>query len=155
MIYYVSKPTSDLLIEYIKTYYETYLDLIRTASGLYEIPRIQQIKKGNYYSQKGLLKPFMLIDPVSVPLDDEAVECVHSELLFDVLIGVDGFDNEKLIEYTECYGDAFISMILSDDRLGDQVYHASIVNIEPFPGGTGVIRYVLLSLEITIETDRS
>ncbi len=155
MTYYVSKATSDLLIAYIKSNYETYLALIRTASGLLEIPRIEQIKKGNDYTQKGLLKPFMLIDPVSTPIDEEAVECIHSELLYDVLIAVDGYDNEQVTEYSECYADAFISMILSNDRLGSQVYHASVVNIESFPGGTGTIRYVLLSLEITVETDRS
>lgn len=155
MTYYVSKPTSDLLIAYIKANYETYLALIRTASELREIPKITVVKKGNDYTNKGLVKPFILVDPVATPIDDEAVGCVHSMFNYDIIIAVDGYDNEQITDYAECYGDAFISMILSNDRLGSQVYHASVKDIEHFPGGTGTIRYVLLNLEITIETDRS
>ena len=155
MTYYVTKPAIDTLKAYIIANYDTYLQLIRIASSYRELPKIVTVEVGNDYDAKGKLKPFVLIDPVGASIDDEGIGCIPTIVTLDVIFAIEGCDSETVTEYSECYADAFVSMFLTDDTLGDGVFHASVKDIEYFPGGTGTIKYVLLNVELTVETDRS
>jgi len=155
MTYYEIKPAIDTLKTYIEANYETYLALIRTASGFRELPKIAKVNVGNDYNEKGRVKPFILIDPVNATIDDEGIGCMETVINIDVLFACEGATPEIITEYTECYADAFVSMVLSNDTLGDGVQHISVRDIAYYPGGTGTVKYVLLNVEVTVETDRS
>lgn len=143
------------LKSYIESNFETYAALLRTAASDSELPAIRNVVIGNDYSRKGLVKPFIMIDPVRMDPEDETVGTVLSELNIDILIAAESFTDEKATKWVTLFADAFQSMILSDDTLGDEFYHASVEDIEFYPGGTGQTKYVLLSVVLSIETDRS
>jgi len=155
MTYYVTKPAIDTLIAYIKANYETYLALIRTASGFRELKKIATVKVGNDYTAKGLVRPCVTVDPVKNTPDDERIGCIPSEIGIEILLTCEASTGELALEYTECYADAFVSMVLSNDTLGGAVQHISVVDIEYYPGGTGTEKRVLLVVELTVKTDRS
>ena len=155
MTYYVTKPAVDNFKAYINANYETYLALIRTASGYRELTRMAKVCIDNDYVGKGRVKPYMILDPSNNTPDDEGSGCIESVLNFDVIIACEGASSEEVTGHSMCYADAFQSMILSDDTLGDTVQHASVVDFEYYTGGVGMIKYVLLNVELTVNTDRS
>lgn len=148
-------PTMTMLKAYILNNFDAFVASIASAVEVSDIPIIQSVEIGNDYTRNGLRKPFVMIDPVRSIPDDETVGIVADDLSFDILIAIDSYTDGEATMWVSLYADAFLSMILSDDTLGDQVSHASIEDREFFPGGTGTTKYVLLNLMISIETDRS
>lgn len=151
--FYVSKPVDDALKEEIENEYQTYLTSIEDASGL-TLRSIETIKYGTDYQAKGLIKPFILIDPRRMDVDDEAVGIVSARFIYDVVFAYDGFDEEDAVVATKLYADAFISMVISDDFFGGNLDHASVKNVEYYPGSSSVGRYAVLELELTLEIER-
>jgi len=113
------------------------------------------VKVGNDYTAKGLVRPCVTVDPVKNTPDDERIGCIPSEIGIEILLTCEASTGELALEYTECYADAFVSMVLSNDTLGGAVQHISVVDIEYYPGGTGTEKRVLLVVELTVKTDRS
>jgi hypothetical protein len=154
MTHYTAWDVMTMLEDYIDSNYETYVALIRTAASDTRVPKVKTVEIGNDYTRKGLTKPFIMIDPVRMNIDDETVGLVVSDFNIDVLIAVESFTDEEATKWATLYGDAFVSMVLSDDTLGDEVAHASVSDIEFYPGGTGNTKYVLLNMVLSIETER-
>lgn len=147
--------TLAMLKQYLLDNYDTYADLLRSAASEPSLPTIKSVEIGNDYTKKGLVKPFIMLDPVRMIVDDEAIGLVNSDLSIDVLVAADSYTDEQASKWVMLYADAFQSMVLSDDTLGDEIAHASVEDIEFYPGGTGTTKYVLLNVVISIETDRS
>lgn len=149
--------TLAMLKQYLLDNYDTYADLLRSAASEPSLPTIKSVEIGNDYTKKGLVKPFIMLDPVRMIIDDEAIGLVNSDLSIDVLFAVESYSytDEQASKWVMLYADAFQSMVLSDDTLGDEIAHASVEDIEFYPGGTGTTKYVLLNVVISIETDRS
>lgn len=155
MTYYTVWDVLTNLQDYVQENFETYAALLRTAATEQKLPKVRSVEIGNDYTRKGLTKPFIMLDPVRMVIDDETVGVVNSDLNIDVLIAVESYTDEQAAKWSALMADSFESMILSDDTLGDVVAHASVTDIEFYPGGIGSTKYVLLSLVLSIETDRS
>jgi len=151
--FYSSKVILDALTDQIDNNYQTYLDLIATASG-YELKSIETVKVGSDYLAKGIEKPFILIDPRRMDVDDETIGLVRGRYLFDIMIAYDGFEEEDAVYAVQLYADAFISMVISDDYFTSTVDHASVNSVEYYPGSSFMARYAVLELEIELDIER-
>lgn len=153
MIFYASKPITDALKTEIASNYQTYLSEIESKAKM-SLKSLQDVKVGVDYQSKRLEKPFCLIDPKRLDIDDEAVGIVNAVYGFDVVFAFDGFDEEDAATAIQLYADAFVSMVQSDDFFGGKVDHATVPNIEYYPGASSVARYAILELDITLEIER-
>ena len=151
--FYVSKVVIDALQAQITANFQTYLDLIATASG-YELKEIETVKIGSDYASKGIDKPFILIDPRRMDVDDEAIGLVRGTYIFDIMIAYDGFDEEDAVYAVQLYADAFISMVISDDYFTNTVDHASVNSVEYYPGSSYMTRYAVLEFQIELDIER-
>lgn len=153
MIFNASKPILDALIATIQANYNNYLFALASAESL-TAKGIAAVKVGIDYQAKGIAKPFMLIEPTAMEIEDESVGVVGAKLLFDVAIMIDGLQESDAIYLSCLYADAFVGMVTSDDFLDGAVTHASVPRIEYFPGGSTTQRVVLLTVEILLEEER-
>lgn len=154
MIYYVSKAVNDILLSYLKTSYQTYLDAISEESGVTLLPLTSVEIGGPSTMEKMHRKPYMIIEPVSEEIDDQLPGVVEAVIRYDILIEAEGGQEEKALTNVGLYKDALVSSVLSDDTLGGEVIHASVTSIEQFPGGSGQSKYILASLQITVGQGR-
>lgn len=154
MTFYVSKPTTDALIAYIEANFQTYLDLVATASAVTLAPLTNVDRGGADFESKHHLMPFCLIEPLGMEISDELPTYVEIVLRYDILLAVDGFQESDALTLLECYQDAFVAMTLSDDTLSGAVDHISVKNIEQFPGGSGTTKYAILAVEVTVTQGR-
>jgi hypothetical protein len=152
-MFYVGKPITDALVAEIEDNFNTKLQEIADVSKTILEPIIT-IKIGADYASTGLEKPAIIIDPVSLAIEDEAVGIISAIKTFEIVIIVDGFAEDDAIVRAELYADALIGMVTSDDFLGGEVTHASVPRVEYFPGGSGTSRYAVLDVEITLEQGR-
>jgi len=152
-IFYASKVVTDSLVAQIDANYQTYLSLIETASGM-ELKSINTVKVGADYQAKGMMRPFILIDPQRMDVDDEAMGIVRADYTYTVLIAYDGFAEEDAVTAVQLYADAFISMVISDDYFTSTVDHASVTGVEYYPGSSVQTRYAVLDLVITLDIER-
>ena len=151
--FYASKPMTDALVAEITDQYPTYLSAIATASGMTLRP-VETVKVSIDYTSKGIEKPCILIDPRRLDIEDETSGRIGAIYTYDIVIGYDGFDEEEAADAVQLYADAFVSMVVSDDYFSGQLDHASVKNIEYYPGGSLVSRYAVLQLELTLEIER-
>jgi hypothetical protein len=153
MRFYVSKPITDAFIAELEDNYNTYLQDIADTSKIL-LDELQTLRVGADYASTGLAKPSLLLNPLSLEIDDEAVGIVSAKMMFEAIFIVDGFAEDDAIVRAELYADALIGMVTSDDFLGGEVTHASVPRVEYFPGGSGTSRYAVLDVEITLEQGR-
>lgn len=151
--FYVTKVVTDALLAQIDANYRTYLDLIETESGV-TLKSVETVKVGNDYNAKGLDKPFILIDPRRMAVNDEAMGIVQGIYTYDIMIAYDGFEEEDAAEAIQLYCDAFISMVISDDYFTSTVDHASINSAEWYSGASAQTKYAVLELELTLDIER-
>ena len=154
MTYYTSKYYTDILLSYIRTYYQTYLDAIATTSGVTLKSLSGADLGGPNFASKNRPRPYLLIEPMGEDIDDTLPGRIESVLRYDALIEADGFQEEDALILVGLYKDAFCSMIFSDDTLSGYVDHASVTNIEQYPGGSGTSKYILMAVEITVSQGR-
>jgi len=153
MSFYVSKPVTDAFLAELEASYNTNLQVLADAAGV-QLLDLATIKVGADYAAIGIKKPALLLDPVSMEIDDEAVGIITAKMLFEVVFIIDGHKEDDAIVRAELYADALVGMVTSDDFLGSAVTHASVPRIEYFPGGSGTSRYAVLDVEITLEQGR-
>lgn len=153
MSFYVSKPVTDYLLDYIKDNFHTYIATKETESGIVLKDFTSVARGGANFERHNKTKPFCLLEPQGIEVSDE-LPYFEATVNYDVLIAIDGFQDTESQTLAELYQDAFIDMIIDDDTLGGQVTHVTISNVEQYPGGTGSIRYVVLALAVTIQQGR-
>lgn len=153
MIFNASKPITDALINEIEDNYDTYLQLIAEAND-YELKSIETIKLGTDYQAKGLEKPAILIDPRRMSVEDTLIGEVAAGYVFDVIFCYDGYSEEDAATAVQMYADAFTSMVISDDYFQGNLEHATVNDVEYYPGGSALARYAVLELELILEIER-
>ncbi len=153
MRFYVSKPITDAILDEVKERFFSALSDIAQASGV-SLEELRTVRVGADYASAGIKRPALLLNPLSLEIEDETVGLVSAQMLFEAIFIIDGFSEDDAIVKAELYADALIGMVTSDDFLGGEVTHASIPRVEYFPGGSGVSRYAVLDVEITLEQGR-
>jgi hypothetical protein len=151
--FYTSKILTDAVLAMIEDQYPTHIAALESASGL-TLKAIETVKVGVDYLAKGLFKPFVLIDPRRMSIDDEGVGVVRGTAIYDIVIAYDGYSEEDATTAVQLYADAFVDMVMSDDYLNSTVDHASVTDIEYYPGGSGITRYAILGLELILDIER-
>lgn len=152
--FHVSKPISDALMTSLRDDYNAVLQALASASGM-RLDNPRTIKMSNDYEAVGLQRPVILVDPVSMEIEDEAVGIVACTMLFEVVFIIDGNKEDDVTNRAMLYADALVGMVTDDDYLGGAVTHASVLRTEYFPGGTRTTRYAVSDVEITLEIQRS
>ena len=154
MTYNVSKPINDLLKSYVEDNYQTYVDIIATANAV-TLKALTSVEIGGTVAvHKTHEKPYMIIEPIGEDVTDTLPGQIESTIRYDVLIEADGYQEDDALTLVGLYKDAFCSMVFSDDTLGGEVDHASVTNIEQYPGGSGTSKYIMIAVEITVSQGR-
>ena len=148
-----TETTLDILKDFLTEKIEGYLQEIRNETTE-ELPAFSSIMIGQDYTKRGKVKPFILIDPALNDIDEEGQGVISAAYQIDVLVVVDGYDDEIVSRRCMRYADAIQFCLLDDDTLDGEVYHCRVNSVEYFPGGSGNEKYALLSLTVMREVPR-
>ncbi len=151
MMYYIAKPTMETLKSHFESHYKDFIDAIAEKAGV-TLEGMNTIDIGADYEKKGIPKPYLLIDLAQLVPDYAAAGMVKGTLHIDVLIAVEGYTDTAASEKASLYADAITAMIFADDTLNSNVQHIAVNQIDFYPGGTGNLKYVLVSLLLDVET---
>jgi len=148
-----TETTLDMVKDTIADNIGSYLQGIRDETEQ-ELPAFTSIEIGQDYTKRGRVKPFVIIDPAQLTPDEEAQGVFSGAYQIDVLVAVDGWDDEVVSRRCMRYADALMALIFDHDTLDDQVYHVQFNSVEYFPGGSGNEKYAILSITVIREEER-